>query len=93
MSSDYFDKDSLIGFDETAARNAAISEQFYGSEFSVRMTRLKRDFINIKYGLKPTTIKNPVFQSQIENKPLSTACDNEDFESSQVGTILTQNQI
>lgn len=93
MGSDYFDSDSLKGFDEAAARSSAISEQFYGAEFNIRMSQLKRRFINSKYGLTSTMRKSEVFSPASSYKALSTVCDNEDFESSPPGTILSQNQI
>lgn len=93
LDSYFFDSDSLEGFDEATARNSAISEQFYGAEFSVRMSQLKRNFINSKYRLTSTISKSKVFSPVSSYKALNTACDNEDFESSLPGTILSQNQI
>lgn len=48
--------DSLEGFDEEAARRSAISEQFLGKEFDVRISSLKRQYISNKYGLWPKSL-------------------------------------
>ena len=53
-----FDKDSLKGFEEDAARASAISEQYLGAEFKVKMYQLKRAYINNRYNLWPKPIKN-----------------------------------
>jgi gliding motility-associated-like protein len=84
--------DSLAGFEENAAKKAALSEGFYGSEFPVRMASLKRDYINSKYGLKVK--KTTAFQSPLKyGKSAAPACNNEDFESSAPGLITASNQI
>lgn len=90
-----FDKDSLSGFDEEAARSSAISEQFLGDEFKVRMYQLKRNYINDKYALvkkKPRGGYEPFFM--YEAKPtVQPGCVNEDFEASTNGVITASNQI
>ncbi|MBK7309362.1 MAG: gliding motility-associated C-terminal domain-containing protein [Sphingobacteriaceae bacterium] len=84
--------DSLAGFEENAAKKAALSEGFYGSEFPVRMASLKRDYINAKYGIKVK--KSPAFSLPINyGKTAAPACNNEDFEASAAGNITTSNQI
>ena len=84
--------DSLAGFEENAAKKAALSEGFYGSEFPVRMASLKRDYINSKYGLKVK--KSPAFQSPFNyGKTAAPQCNNEDFEASAAGNITASNQI
>lgn len=87
-----FFADSLIDFDETAAKNSALSEGFVGNEFPVRMYILKRNYINSKYGLinRQTT---SYFQSPNQRSLISPACQNEDFEISTPAKILSSNQI
>ncbi len=87
-----FSVDSLIGFDETAAQNSAISEGFLGEEFKVRMWQLKRIYINSKYGITPkiTKYKNSNYNNL---KAHAAVCVNEDFEASTAGIITTANQI
>jgi len=84
--------DSLAGFEENAAKKAALSEGFYGAEFPVRMAKLKREYINSKYGLKaakPTMWKTSLNLA----KTAAPACNNEDFEASAPGPIVASNQI
>src|SRR5882724_9295273 len=52
----YFNNDSLAGFDEDLARRSAIHDGFLGEEYPVRMNQLKRQYINSKFNLwgKPT---------------------------------------
>lgn len=90
-----FDKDSLQGFDETAARLNAIQEQFLGSELKVRMYQLKRQFINDKFNLtknnpKPNRVGGYVHEARMMVSP---GCDNEDFEAATGAVISTTNQI
>lgn len=89
-----FDADSLMGFDEDAARRSAISENFLGAEFKVRMYKLKRQYINNKYNLwpKPQKVKTTQF-SPVAKTQVVPACVNEDFESSTAGAITTSNQV
>jgi gliding motility-associated-like protein len=89
-----FDADSLKGFDEDAARRSAISENFLGAEFKVRMYKLKRQYINNKYNLwpKPQKVKTTQF-SPVAKTQVVPACVNEDFESSTAGAITTSNQV
>ncbi|MBP9069049.1 MAG: hypothetical protein KBG47_06045, partial [Bacteroidia bacterium] len=84
--------DSLAGFDEDAAKKAALSEGFFGSEFPVRMASYKRAFINAKYGLK--VVKTSPWKTTINYaKTAAPACNNEDFEASTAGNITASNQI
>src|ERR1043165_1755144 len=92
-----FSIDSLAGFDEAAAKKAALSEGFFGSEFTVRMSALKRTYINSKYNLK--VHKTPIFKSPIYTaKTAAPQCNNEDFESpnqapNTITPITSANQI
>ncbi|PBQ34296.1 hypothetical protein CNR22_21810 [Sphingobacteriaceae bacterium] len=90
-----FDKDSLVGFDENAARASAISERFLGSEFKIRMFRLKREFINNKYNLVHTSpIMYDINTYLDNNRPAAQpGCVNEDFEASSPGVITSSTQI
>ena len=87
-----FDTDSLRGFDEEAARRSAISENFLGAEFKVRMFQLKRKYINDKYNLwRP--VSNQSYNNYAAKGAAVPGCVNEDFEASTAGTITTNNQI
>lgn len=89
-----FDRDSLAGFDETAARASAISEQFYGSEFKIKMYRLKREYIDNKYNLVKMPVHNNTTNYLTANRPAAiSGCVNEDFEASTAAVITTTNQI
>ncbi len=84
--------DSLAGFEEAAAKKAALSEGFYGSEFPVRMEALKRNYIIAKYGLKVG--KTSAFTAPKNyGKTAAPQCNNEDFEASVAAAITTSNQI
>jgi gliding motility-associated-like protein len=89
-----FSPDSLAGFDETAARASAINEQFLGSELKIKMYRLKREYIDNKYGIvryKPAYNTNNYLNA---NRPAAVpACVNEDFEASAAGPITASNQV
>ncbi|MBA3682588.1 MAG: gliding motility-associated C-terminal domain-containing protein [Bacteroidetes bacterium] len=88
-----FTADSLAGFDESAARNSAISEGFLGEEFKVRMWQLKRVYVSAKYGITPKLVKykNSTYNS-VKTMAVA-ACVNEDFEGSAAGLVNTANQI
>lgn len=90
-----FDTDSLRGFDEEAARRSAISENFLGSEFKVRMYQLKRKYINDKYNLAPKASKTKGANTfnYAAKTTVVAGCVNEDFEASTAGVITTSNQI
>ncbi|HQQ95305.1 MAG TPA: hypothetical protein PLQ93_12165, partial [Bacteroidia bacterium] len=89
-----FDKDSLVGFDEDAARAAVMSEQYYGPEFKMKMYRLKRAYINNKFNLWPRPIaKNPYDFNAVSKLTVVPGCTNEDFEASTAGSVVTTNQI
>lgn len=88
-----FDKDSLQGFDEDAARKSAISEQFLGAEFKVRMSQLKRSYINNKYNIMPVLPGNSSFSQYSARTSVVPGCTNEDFEAAAAGTITTGNAI
>lgn len=89
-----FDQDSLIGFDETAARMDALSKNLFGSEFKVKMYIDKRNYINNKYNLiGPGTVLT-LQQYLQQNRPAAVpGCVNEDFEASAAATINSPNQI
>ncbi len=87
-----FDKDSLKGFEEDAARRSALSEHFFGSEYKVRMYQLKREYINNKYNLWPKYEPVVMEPSPRLNKTQSF-CQNLDFESSIAGSITSSGQI
>lgn len=91
-----FDKDSLSGFNETEARALAIYEGSIGSEYKIKMYRLKREFINQKYGLvsgNKGARHNFFNQPTPVSAPVVPGCVNEDFEASTAGIITTSNQI
>ncbi|MDI1353408.1 MAG: gliding motility-associated C-terminal domain-containing protein [bacterium] len=90
-----FDQDSLAGFDETAARASAISENFLGSEFKIKMYRLKREFIDNKYNISPKVDYAKRFEDFLQaGRPSpSPGCVNEDFEASASGAITVSTQI
>src|SRR5688572_23346960 len=75
-----FDQDSLSGFNETEARALAIYEGSLGSEFKIKMYRLKREYINQKYGLISTRKKylDNFFSSPLPaQSPVVPGCVNE----------------
>lgn len=86
-----FDQDSLKGFDAPAARAAAISDGYLGSEFKIKMYQMQREFINNKYNL----VKHVPLPNFIETQRPSPVpgCTNEDFEASTPGVISVGNQI
>ena len=56
-----FSSDSLKGFDETSAKQAALNAACYGDEFKVYMYVAKRHYIDGKYNLiKPEPVPFPV---------------------------------
>jgi hypothetical protein len=80
-----FASDSLKGFDEVSAGQLALERGFFGSEYKVFMYKIKRDFINTKYGYsKPepfgANAKGP------SPSVLTAPCVNEDFEASASST-------
>ena len=84
--------DSLIGFDEVAAKRSALSEGFFGEEFKVKMYQLKRSYINTKYGI--ISYKQSFINTTGKlNSVVTAACLNDDFESSSAGTITFSNQV
>src|SRR3954468_3839325 len=87
-----FDRDSLAGFDEAAARQSAIDENFLGSEFKIKMYRLKRDYINNKYNLY-TSRPAPSVAFPLARPAALPGCVNEDFEASTPAVITASNQV
>ncbi|MCE3229125.1 MAG: Protein of unknown function precursor, partial [Bacteroidetes bacterium] len=89
-----FTEDSLSGFDEPAARMSALNDGYIGKEFKVKMFYEKRLYVNNKYGIRPTynNAKRKPANSVIYNS-VSPACNNEDFEGSGSGPVLTAGQV
>jgi hypothetical protein len=84
-----FAADSIAGFDEVAAKAAALSEGYLGEEFKVKMWRQKRSYVNAKYGIEAAKAINvPVNPAMIV-----PACTNEDFEGSPAGSITSSTQV
>lgn len=91
-----FDKDSLAGFDENAARAQAIAERFLGPEFKIKMYRLKREYIDHKYGLvhaKPPHLVDINTYLNANRPAAIPGCVNEDFEASTPAVITASNQV
>lgn len=91
-----FDQDSLSGFNESEARVLAIQEGFLGSEFKIKMYRLKREYINKKYNLVVAHTKSlsSYFGSQMSGKTsVVPGCVNLDFEASVAAVIDSSDQI
>lgn len=89
-----FSEDSLVGFDENAARASAISEQFLGAELKIKMYRLKREYIDNKYGIiRPMPVYNTTNYLTANRPSPVPGCTNEDFEASTPAAITTSNQI
>jgi gliding motility-associated-like protein len=87
-----FTEDSLAGFDEPAAKIAALNEGYIGEEYKVKMFWNKRLYVNAKYNIQPKHNKVIPANSPIYNS-VTPACTNEDFEASAAGNITTQGQI
>ena len=82
-----FPADSLNGFDEIAASQLALQRYFFGKEYKVFMYKMKRDFINTKYGYSPApsfggTPHNGNNHNPGPNALMGLPCNNEGFESS-----------
>lgn len=80
-----FPNDSIAGFDEKSANQAILSHYFFGIEYKVMMYKMKRDFINAKYGLNLNILNLDNFKgtpSSVQGLP----CNNEDFEASASST-------
>jgi hypothetical protein len=79
-----FTRDSVEGFDESAASAGALSNGCYGDEFKVFLYNQKRIYVKHKYNLKTTSQNNKtLFQNTNSYKTTLTpggACNNEDFE-------------
>jgi hypothetical protein len=89
-----FDNDSLLGFDEKAARATAVSEGYIGSEVKIKMYHLKREFIIEKYNLhKPTLLSNTNNYLNANRPTALTGCVNDDFEASLPGVVTFSNQV
>jgi hypothetical protein len=88
-----FDVDSLRGFDEEAARRSAISENFLGQEFKVRMFQLKRRYINDKYNLWRPISNQTNYNYYAAKGAALPGCVNEDFEAATAGTLTTSTAV
>ena len=92
-----FPSDSMLGFDETAAKTEALNRGFFGPEYHVIMYSMKRDYINKKYGYTYGATLGSNAKGGPNTPSINAApCINEDFESSPstistttVGTIGT----
>lgn len=85
-----FSSDSLKGFDEESAKQAAFSANAFGDEFKVYMYFAKRDFIKVKYNLFSKTPAQIPASTQKGGSPNQIAvanCNNEDFENSSVTPV------
>lgn len=80
-----FPKDSLAGFHEMGANNAALRGGYFGIEYKVFMYRAKRNFINKKYGYSQS-----INEFNKNSMPLIAAapCSNIDFEASPSGSVI-----
>jgi hypothetical protein len=80
-----FPSDSLVGFDEDAAKKEALDNGYFGPEYHVVMYTMKRSYINHKYGYTTTSSNakgsNPVIAA--------APCINEDFEASPLGLVTS----
>jgi hypothetical protein len=86
----HFDtKDSLAGFDVTAADKYVKGQGGTPAEIPLIYARLQRDFIKQKFGLA----KPAVSQSAFKSVAISTTCVNEDFEQSSAGVITSSSQV
>ncbi len=85
--------DSLAGFDENAAKEAALKNGCFGKEFPVFMEIAKRKYVDQKFNLK----KHPQYTlapSLVgKTAAVAPACTNEDFEATPASIITTANQV
>ncbi|MBL7895162.1 MAG: gliding motility-associated C-terminal domain-containing protein [Bacteroidia bacterium] len=78
-----FSSDSLNGFDEESAKQAALGANAFGDEFKVYMYFAKRDFIKVKYNLfskTPSQVPASTAKGGSPNQIAVANCNNEDFE-------------
>jgi hypothetical protein len=79
-----FTRDSVDGFDESAASAGALSNGCFGDEFKVFLYNQKRIYIKRKYNLKTASQNNKtLYQNANSYKTSLTpggSCNNEDFE-------------
>lgn len=76
-----FATDSISGFDENTAKQAAFGANAYGDEYKVFMYMAKREYIKNKYNLQTAAPKSLPGSSVLKTSALTVAnCVNEDFE-------------
>ncbi len=80
-----FPKDSLGGFNEQGANNAALHGGYFGTEYKVFMYRAKRNFINKKFGYSQNTSG---FNKNSLPAIAVSPCSNIDFEASPSGSVI-----
>lgn len=82
-----FSSDSLSGFDETTAKQAAFAANAYGDEYKVFMYMAKREYIKAKYSLP--TIAPQLPASANKGAAITVAnCVNEDFEQGSLSSAV-----
>lgn len=77
----FFDADSLNGFDLKAFNSKAISENMFAREYKFFISRAKRNFINTKFNLVPQTYNNFNLRPINSNNQIMAPCTNMDFET------------
>jgi gliding motility-associated-like protein len=92
--------DSLSGFDENSAKQAAFQNGCFGKEFNVYMEYAKRNYIKAKYNLKSNPVKVQDWPSfgnygkySSNAKTMQAPCVNEDFEASPAGPANAPNAV
>ncbi len=87
-----FPMDSLAGFNAKSANKIAMDHFYFGSEYKVIMYKMKRDFINTKYGYTQASSfisGNSTAKGGSPITILGAPCNNEDFEASAATTATT----
>ncbi|MCX8081705.1 MAG: hypothetical protein N3F09_10770, partial [Bacteroidia bacterium] len=92
--------DSLAGFDENSAKQAAFQNGCFGKEFNVFMEFAKRNYIKAKYNLKSKPAIKESWPSignyshfSVNVKTMQAPCVNEDFEASPAGPANSPNAV
>ena len=88
--------DSLQGFDEASMKVELLRRNVFGSEYLNYIALVKREWVNQKYGIKPSLPINsnnkPTGGSNSVNSP-GNACVNEDFELTAPGAYSGMNSV